>query len=224
MVESHSYTAGEQQTILVTKYKMKFVIVLFSLFLPLGIFGNIFPSQPSPKNQQQQQEQEDWNWYQKKIKSHETGMFTFPKIHVLRLQPNEDLLESIWSYARVTKMTAASILSGVGSLIQTNIRYANQEESTSLIGHYEIVSLIGNIDYQKIHNPDYSGSGHIHISVSNENGETIGGHLMSGNLVYTTVELTMLEIQDAIFDRVIDELEEGGSGYYELKVFNNTYP
>jgi uncharacterized protein len=186
---------------------MRFFL-LFSFFIPI-IFS-------------EKSLDEDWKWYQSKVQSHETGIFPSTKIHVLRLKPNEDLLESLWSYARVTKIKAASILSGVGSLIQTNIRYANQEESTSLNGHFEIVSLIGNIDYQQVQNSWYSGSGHIHISVSNEIGQTIGGHLMSGNLVYTTVELTILEIQDAIFDRVLDDLEEGGSGYYELKVFNNT--
>jgi uncharacterized protein len=182
---------------------------LFTFFLPL-ICG---------ENTSFQSLEEDLKWYQNKVNSHETGIFPTTKIHVLRLKPNEDLLESIWAYARVTNIKAASILSGVGSLTQTNIRYANQEESTSLVGHFEIVSLIGNIDYQKV---QYSGSGHIHISVSTENGQTIGGHLASGNLVYTTVELTILEIQNAVFDRVLDETEEGGSGYYELKVFNDT--
>lgn len=164
----------------------------------------------------------DQKWYQRKVLNHQTGSFSSSRIHVLRLQPNEDLLESIWAYARVQNLKAASIISGVGSLIQTNIRYANQENSISMSGHFEIVSLIGNIDYQKVHNSDYSGSGHIHISCSNENGQTFGGHLMSGNLVYTTVELTILEISDAIFDRVLDD-DEGGSGYYELKVYNNSF-
>jgi uncharacterized protein len=162
----------------------------------------------------------DQQWYEKKLASHETGVFSSPKIHILRLSPNEDLLESLWAYARVQNITAMSIISGVGSLTQTNIRYANQEEATKLSGHFEIVSLIGNIDYQQIESSKYSGSGHVHISCSDESGVTIGGHLLSENLVYTTVELTLLEVQDALFQREPDT-GPGGSGYYELKVFHN---
>jgi uncharacterized protein len=100
-------------------------------------------------------------------------------------------------------------------LTTTNIRYANQDDGTVLTGHFEIVSLVGNIDLQKNYD-----SGHIHISVSNENGETIGGHLLDGNIVYTTAEITLLEILHAQFDRQLDD-KPGGSNYYELKVLRN---
>ena len=193
------------------------------LFVLILFFLNCFQiSSLKSKNKEEEKEEEENRWYLNKLLTHETGTFNSFIIHILRLTPNEDLLQSLYKYARVKKIKAASIVSGVGSLIQTNIRYANQQESTSLNGYYEIVSLIGNIDLQKVNNINYSGSGHIHISCSDGSGKTIGGHLMIGNLVYTTVELTILEIQDAIFDRVIDEVSNGGSGYYELKVFNTT--
>jgi uncharacterized protein len=160
-------------------------------------------------------------WYLDKVKRHEAGDFPFGRIHVLRLRPNEDLLESLWAYARVKSLKAASIVSVVGSLIQTNIRYANQQTSTKLTGHYEIVSVVGNLDFQKVNNADYQPSGHVHISCSGEAGETVGGHLLSENLVYTTAEITLLELDGAIFDRVLDD-DSGGSGYYELKVFNTS--
>ena len=137
-------------------------------------------------------------------------------MHVVRLNPYEDLIQCIWKYARVTGIKAASVVSGVGSLIQTNIRYANQENSTSLRGYFEIVSLTGNIDYQS---ENSTGSGHLHISVSDNQGVTIGGHLSAGNIVYTTVEITIIEIVNAIFKRVLDDGVDG-SGYYELEVFN----
>lgn len=156
-------------------------------------------------------------------------MFSSSKLHVLRLRPNEDLLQSLWRYARVMNIKAMSIVSAVGSLITTNIRYADQPDGTSLNGHFEIVSLVGNIDYQdfdvlKRHyseeavNADMNGSGHVHISVSDEKGVTIGGHLLSGNIVYTTVEITLVEMPNGLFTR---ELDDGafGSGYYELKVY-----
>lgn len=208
-------------------------IFLFINLLILSFFSltnSLKFNQQEQQEKQEKQEQEEkegeqedeLKWYLNKLKSHETGSFLSSKIHILRLKPNEDLLESLFKYSRIKKIKALSIISAVGSLIQTNIRYANQENTVSLKGYFEIVSLVGNIDYQQVNNPNYSPSGHIHISCSNENGQTIGGHLQSGNIVYTTVELTLLEIQDAIFDRALDDISSGGSGYYELKVYNTT--
>lgn len=160
---------------------------------------------------------DDIAWLKKKIAQNETAALNPKLVHVLRLGPGEDLVDSLWKYARCNYIKAASIVSVVGSLTTTNIRYANQEGTVSLNGHFEIVSVVGNIDYQKTESSDYEGSGHIHLSVSDENGVTIGGHAMPGNIVYTTAEITILEI-DGLFDRILDD-GEGGSGYYELKVF-----
>lgn len=157
----------------------------------------------------------DQEWYLRKLKSNETGQFQSSRVHVLRLSPNEDLLVCLFRYARVLNIGAASVLSTVGSLSKTNIRYANQDDGNTLTGHFEIVSLVGNIDLQKDND-----SGHIHISVSNENGVTIGGHLLEGNIVYTTAEITLLEILHGEFYREIDDRVDG-SGYYELKVRHN---
>ena len=161
---------------------------------------------------------EDLLWYAKKQATNETGIFSSSRVHVLRLGPGEDLLESLWRYARVTKIAAASVVSVVGSLTTTNIRYANQEDGTSLSGHFEIVSVVGNLDFQK---SESEGSGHVHMAFSNEQGVTIGGHVLSGNIIYTTAEITILEIVNGLFDRVLDDAP-GGSGYYELEVFHTS--
>ena len=95
-------------------------------------------------------ESSDREWYEAKIASHETGIFDRSRVHVLRLMPGEDQLESLWRYARVTNIKAMSVVSIVGSLTTTNIRYANVDYATSLTGHFEIVSLVGNIDCQPL--------------------------------------------------------------------------
>ena len=156
-------------------------------------------------------------WYEQKRESKQTAIFDRSRVHVLRLGPGEDLLASIWRYARVTNIYAASVASVVGSLTVTNIRYANQENGTSLKGHFEIVSVVGNIDLQNVDEENYQGSGHIHISCSDEMGVTVGGHLLEGNIVYTTAEITILELTNGIFSRVLDD-SSTGSGYYELQV------
>jgi predicted DNA-binding protein with PD1-like motif len=60
-----------------------------------------------------------------------------------------------------------------------------------------------------------SGS-HIHISISDENGATIGGHLVSGCRIYTTAEIVLAVFEDIIYKR---ELLENDSGCEELAAY-----
>jgi predicted DNA-binding protein with PD1-like motif len=46
---------------------------------------------------------------------------------------------------------------------------------------------------------------HLHISVSDESGRTIGGHLLMQNLIYTTAEIVVAVLPDLIFDRETDQ-------------------
>ena len=58
---------------------------------------------------------------------------------------------------------------------------------------------------------------HIHISVSDENGNTIGGHLKNGCIVNTTAEVCLLVFDNIKFDREFDET----TGYDELVIHEN---
>jgi uncharacterized protein len=136
-------------------------------------------------------------------------------MHVLRLEPGEDLLESMWRYARIRGTNALTIVSVVGSLVSTNIRYANDTFGTSKSGHFEIVSVVGNIDRQEPLGESGKGQGHVHISLADELGYSFGGHLLKGNKIFTTAEITMIELKGCLFSRFPDQK----SGYNELKVF-----
>ena len=86
-------------------------------------------------------------WLREKQVSKEVGTSKRNEVHVIRLAPNEDLIDSIFRYVRLVNITSASIVSVVGSLVQSNIRYANQPNGTISTGHFEIVSLVGNLDF-----------------------------------------------------------------------------
>ena len=47
---------------------------------------------------------------------------------------------------------------------------------------------------------------HIHISVSDSTGKTIGGHLLDDNIVYTTAEIIIQSIDGLVFTREKDEI------------------
>jgi predicted DNA-binding protein with PD1-like motif len=126
-------------------------------------------------------------------------------IHALRLKPGQDLRKELTEFVRREKIEAAWIITCVGSLTQTNLRFANQPEGTKSNGHFEIVSLTGTLSV--------NGS-HLHISVSDSTGHTLGGHLLDDNIVYTTAEIVLGESKDLVFAREKD----GTTEWEELQI------
>jgi predicted DNA-binding protein with PD1-like motif len=129
------------------------------------------------------------------------------KIYTFRLKPNQDLFDSVETFVVENKIEAGCVLSSVGSLTHATLRLANREYSTEYEGHFEIVSMTGTVS---------TNGSHIHVSISDGDGVTIGGHLVSGCKVYTTVEIVLAVFEDVVYRR---ELLENDSGYEELKIY-----
>jgi uncharacterized protein len=53
----------------------------------------------------------------------------------------------------------------------------------------------------------------LHVNVSNDKGQTFGGHMLPGNLVYATAEVVIAELDNPIFSREKDEESIGGSRF-----------
>jgi hypothetical protein len=129
------------------------------------------------------------------------------KIYTFRLKPDQDLFDSIEAFVTDKKIEAGCVLSAVGSLTHATLRLANREYYNEYEGHFEIVSMTGTVAT--------SGS-HIHVSISDGDGVTLGGHLVSGCKIYTTAEIILSVFDDVIYKR---ELLENDSGYEELVVY-----
>jgi predicted DNA-binding protein with PD1-like motif len=127
------------------------------------------------------------------------------KLYTFRLKPGTDLKKSLLSFANEHHLKAASIVTAVGSLTEYNLRFANKKDGNKKSGHFEIVSLVGTVT---------ENGGHIHLAVSDEKGATIGGHLLEGNIIYTTCEITLVEDLQSEFIRETDDTY----GFQELKV------
>ena len=130
--------------------------------------------------------------------------------YALRLKPGMDLKQEMTQFVKTKQLQSASISTCVGSLRELTIRPANQKTLLHLQGHYEIVSLTGTF-------ADKGKNNHIHISVSDSTGYTIGGHLVDGNIIYTTAEIVLLNNKGINFTRVKDP----ETTYYELEVVEN---
>lgn len=125
------------------------------------------------------------------------------KAYALRLKPHQDLKKELYAFVKEHGLKAACIVSCVGSLERASLRMANKSETTTMEDKFEIVSLVGTLQ---------SGYGHLHLSVSDGTGRTIGGHLQDGSLVYTTAEIVLMELTDLEFIKAKDPTY----GYDEL--------
>ncbi|MET0649015.1 MAG: PPC domain-containing DNA-binding protein [Pyrinomonadaceae bacterium] len=127
------------------------------------------------------------------------------KAYALRLRPGQDLRRELEKFAKAQRLQAGVVLTAVGSLTKAALRLADQPEATQFEGKFELVSLVGTLS------PD---GPHLHVSLSDKTGRTIGGHLVEGCTVYTTVELVIGEIEGVRFTRE----QDAESGYKELRV------
>jgi predicted DNA-binding protein with PD1-like motif len=128
------------------------------------------------------------------------------QVHALRLKPGQDLKIELQKFVTENKIGASSIITCVGSLQKATLRLANQPDYTTYEQKMEIVSLVGTLAEE--------GS-HVHISVSDSTGTTIGGHLVEGCIIYTTAEIVIGVLPNYRFAREQDE----ASGYKELKIY-----
>ena len=127
------------------------------------------------------------------------------KAYAFRLKPGQDLKQEIQKLVIEKQIKAGWISTCVGSLTNYTIRFANQPNGSSDSGHFEIVSLTGTVS---------TNGSHIHVSISDSTGKTIGGHLMDGCKIYTTAEIVILADNDFIFKREKD----GTTPWEELQV------
>lgn len=125
--------------------------------------------------------------------------------HALRLTKGDDLKESIIKFSKEKGISAGCVLSGVGCVSHAKIRLAKGEDFLEKEEAYEIVSITGTISLDGVH---------IHISLSDVTGKTIGGHLTDGCIINTTCELIILELPNYTFTREMDE----STGYKELVI------
>lgn len=136
--------------------------------------------------------------------------------HPIRLHKGDDLVSSM-EKAAISAMeksgtSSAFVLTAVGSLDSVALRMASASNTDGVFVNdvkewnerLEVVSLVGT----------FSRDGkHLHMSVSDGNGNVFGGHVMSGR-IFTTLELVIGVILDVDFSRVQDPT----TGYKELVV------
>ena len=123
---------------------------------------------------------------------------------VRRLVPNQDIKKALNSFLDENCLSSAAIISAVGSVREYVLRVSDGTSVIQGVENREIVSLSGVLTKDGIH---------VHLSLSGLDGSVIGGHLMEGCLVHTTLELVFLALEDDL-TREYDQ----NTGYRELVV------
>ncbi len=125
------------------------------------------------------------------------------KTFTLRLHPKQDLKEELVKFTKENNIQAGLILTCVGSLAGATLRMADEDVVKDFKEKFEIVSLVGTLSQAGVH---------LHISLANKDGSTIGGHLKEGCPIYTTAEIIIGELKNIKFSREFDEQ----TGFKEL--------
>lgn len=127
--------------------------------------------------------------------------------YTFRLKSGQDLFDSIQDFVNEKQIQAGYVISSVGSLRRAVLRFANRNSFSEFEEFFEIASITGTVS---VH-----GS-HLHISISDAEGKTIGGHMESGCMIYTTAEVVLLAFDESAYQREFAE----DSGYEELVVYH----
>ena len=126
-----------------------------------------------------------------------------------RLREGQDLKESVEKLVKAMNISAATVISATGSLHAATLRMAGasaeKQDIRTLPGPFEIVSLIGNLG---------QGRTHLHMAISDKDGNVVGGHVKEGCKVHTTVEL-VLAVEDNL---AFGEEADPQTGFGELAI------
>uniref|UniRef100_A0A8C8RUG2 PPC domain-containing protein n=1 Tax=Pelusios castaneus TaxID=367368 RepID=A0A8C8RUG2_9SAUR len=134
-------------------------------------------------------------------------------VYALRLGPGEELVTSLLKFVEDKKLKAPFVMTCVGSLNRATLRLANATAwNTNKIIHlnerFEIVSLVGTLNKAP----------HLHICLSDKDGKTVGGHVISDLEVFTTVEVVIGECAGLQFTREMDDR----TGFPELVISSSS--
>ena len=123
----------------------------------------------------------------------------------IRLNPGDDLKLSLLTYCSNQDIDAAFVLSGVGSLSRGMMRLAQQSDGIEIQKPLEMLFLSGTVSRH---------CAHLHMAISDGDGQVLGGHLLEGSIIRTTAEIVLGVVPDVVFNREIDP----ATGYRELSI------
>jgi len=107
---------------------------------------------------------------------------TIEKVHYIKFEKDELLLESLTQYAKDNNIKTAEI-SFIGAVQNVKVMYFNQIKKEygkhRFDGGHEVLNGLGNISVL-----DGEPFVHVHMTVADKNGNAYGGHLDEGTKIW----------------------------------------
>ena len=130
------------------------------------------------------------------------------RVITIRLEPDSDVLKGIEEACRKYDLKNGVIISGLGSLRRAEyfnplsfpdgrVAYGDPIIREEIL---ELVSISGIV----CHDEDGTISPHVHVTLSRNDGSTVGGHLGYGSLVLATTDLVLGRIEQVDMCRRMD--------------------
>jgi predicted DNA-binding protein with PD1-like motif len=134
------------------------------------------------------------------------------RVHILRVDPGEDVLESIKGFLQEANIRQAVILGGYGTLAAYHLHWVahNRIPTENLFrrgeGGVEILSMNGLV---------VDSEPHIHVALSTPDG-AFGGHLEPGCIAYVLCEVFLAEVEGVSLSRQRVSVSVEGMGEGEI--------
>jgi len=141
------------------------------------------------------------------------------RIHVLRIDPGEDVLEAVKRFVQEANLRQAVVLGGYGTLAAYHLHWVthNRIPTENRFGRGE-----GGIEILSMNGLVVEGEPHIHVALSMPNG-AFGGHLEPGCTAYVLCEVFFAEVEGVTLSRqrVPVAVEGMGEGEITRLMFGN---
>jgi predicted DNA-binding protein with PD1-like motif len=139
------------------------------------------------------------------------------RVHILRVDPGEDVLESVQAFLKEAGIRQAVVMGGYGTLAAYHLHWVthNRIPTENAFGRgyggMEILTMNGLV---------VDGEPHIHVALSTPDG-AFGGHLEPGCIAYVLCEVFLGEVEGVTLGRrrVSVAVEGMGEGMVNRLVF-----
>jgi len=120
----------------------------------------------------------------------ESASLSVTNIHILRVDPGEDVLQSVKRFLAESGLKQAVVIGGYGTLAEHHLHWVrnNRIPAQDIHGHGE-----GGIEILSMNGLVVEGQPHIHVALSTTAG-AYGGHLEEGCIAYVLCEIMFAEI------------------------------
>ena len=150
----------------------------------------------------------------------EYSALSVSKIHILRVDPGEDLLASIEHFLQEAGIRQAVVLGGYGTSAAYHLHWVthNRIPTENLFRRGE-----GGIEILAMNGLVVDGEPHIHVALSNKDG-AFGGHLEPGCIAYVLCEIFFAEVEGERLsrERVAVSIEGMGEGEISRLTFGRS--